>query len=56
MKVKIGNTIFNSLEQPIMIILEEDDKTNIGSMPNSNNKYCSFPEEYDIEEIKQFMK
>jgi len=56
MKVKIGDTIYNSSEQPVMIILTEKDKQNIAMMANTAKKYCSFPESWNIEEIERFMK
>lgn len=55
MKVKIGDKIYDSNEQPIMIILEDFDKENLLNM-GEQVKYCSFPENYDIEEIKKFMQ
>jgi hypothetical protein len=42
MKVKIGNTIYDSNDQPIMLILDEDDKNNIGSMIPENKLYVKF--------------
>lgn len=43
MKVKINDTIYNSEEQPIMVILSSKDKENISKMPTDNGKYCGFP-------------
>lgn len=42
MKVKIGNTIYNSNEEPIMLILSESDKENITNMATEAIKFCSF--------------
>jgi hypothetical protein len=56
MKVKIGDKIFDSEEEPIMIILNEGDKRNISSMHEDVTKYCTFPENWNIEDIKEFMK
>ena len=56
MKVKIGDKIYDSNEEPVMIILSEDDKKNIGNMVPQATKYCSFPDTCDIEKIKEFMK
>jgi hypothetical protein len=56
MKVKIGNTIYDSNEEPIMLILSELDKKNITWMATDATKYCSFPDDYDLDDIKEFMK
>jgi hypothetical protein len=55
MKVKIGNTIYDAEEEPIMIILDEDDKINISKMETAR-KYCVYPDDYDTEKIKEFME
>ena len=55
MKVKIGEMIFDSNIEPIMLILEEGDKINIAAM-GEQKKYCSFPEFLNEEEIIDFMK
>ncbi len=56
MKVKIGEKLYDSNEEPILIVLSEDDKDNIKNMSPEATKYCSFPDTYDLEKIKEFMK
>ncbi len=57
MKVKISDKIYDSNEQPIMLILEDDDKRNISWMASNATKYCSYPDEgFTEDEIKDFMK
>jgi hypothetical protein len=55
MKVKIGNKIIDSNDQPIMIIFDEGEKELIGSMEGQAMKYCSFPESSKIPDIEEFM-
>jgi hypothetical protein len=55
MKVKIGNRIIDSNEQPVMIILSNDEKEMIGNMAGQDLKFCCFPEDSSVEEIEQFM-
>ena len=56
MKVKIGNTIYDAEDQPVMIILSDEDKENISNMPETNTKYCCFPcSGYTEKEIEDFM-
>lgn len=55
MKVKIGDTIYDSNIEPIMLILDVDDKNNISNM-GEQTKYCSFPENTETEKVVQFMK
>lgn len=56
MKVKIGEKVYDSNEEPILVILSEDDKENIRNMSPKATKYCSFPDIYDLEKVKDFMK
>jgi hypothetical protein len=56
MKVKIGEKIYDSNEEPILIFLSEEDKENIKNMIPEATKYCSFPDTYDLGKIKEFMK
>ncbi|MEK6829502.1 MAG: hypothetical protein AABY15_05195 [Nanoarchaeota archaeon] len=56
MKVKIGDKIYDANEEPIMLILNDADKNNIANMHSDKYKYAAFPDEMDIEEVKEFMK
>lgn len=56
MKVKIGDTIYDSETEPIMVILSESDKQNIANMLPEATKYCSYPDTIPTDEIRQFMK
>lgn len=56
MIVKIGNKCYDSNQEPIMVILSNDDKELIGSMAPDAFKYCSYPEcGYTEDEICEFM-
>lgn len=55
MKVKVGNKIYNSEDEPIMVILEGNDKKNIASMSEKAKKYCSFPDTMSKEDISKWM-
>lgn len=56
MKVKIGNKIYNSQDQPIMIILEDYNKKDISNMAEYAHKYCEFSDNITEEEAREFMK
>lgn len=56
MIVKIGDKLYDSEQEPIMIVLSDDDKNNITQMLPEAKKYCSFPEAMELNEIKNFMK
>lgn len=58
MKVKIGDRIYDSNDEPIMLILSDIDKENIKNMHSDATKYCTYPddEEYSVNKIKRFMK
>ena len=44
MKVKIGTHIFDSENEPIMVILSDKDKQNIRDMSPTDTKYACFPD------------
>lgn len=56
MKIKVGNKIYDAEDEPIMIILTDKDKKNIKNMLPTATKYCSYPDNYDSDDIRKFMK
>ena len=63
MKVKIGNTIFDSNYEPIMLIFEKDEeRINVGKQifemvqSDTIRKYVQFPDSMNVDEIIKFMK
>jgi len=54
MKVKIGNQIFNSDNQPIMLILDDDEKELLRYM-EKQNKICFYPYNTSISDVSKFM-
>lgn len=55
MKVKIGNEIYDSSKEPIMLILTDIDKDLISRMHPKAFKYCAFPDTWQENEIKKWM-
>ena len=56
MKVKVGNKVYDSGQEAIMVILTDKDKENIANMLPSCTKYCEYQEEqYTLEEIEEWM-
>lgn len=55
MIVKVGDKLYDSNEQPIMLILSKKDKELIMNMAPWATKYCSFPEGSTEEDIKKWM-
>lgn len=61
MKVRVRDKIYDSENEPVMIILAEQDKINIANMLNDCFKYCVFPgnSEWvgnDYQKIHKFME
>jgi hypothetical protein len=56
MKVKIGDKIYDSREEPILLILSEEDKRNLERMDTEATKFLSFPDKMDLNEAKRFME
>jgi len=56
MKVKVGNTIYDGEDLPVMVILTDQDKENIRNMLPECNKYCMYPDSIDPVEIQEWME
>jgi len=56
MKVKVGNKLYDAELQPVMVILEGNDKANIAQMTKEATKYCSYPDDADPKEILKWMR
>jgi len=56
MKVKIGSTVYDSDEQPIMLILPGAEKQLIANMAPDAHKFCVYPKGSAEEDIKHFME
>lgn len=56
MKVKIGDTIYDAKDQPIMLILNSKDKENIKNMHEEATMFCEYPNGSDKEEILKLME
>ncbi len=56
MKVKVGDKVYDSNEEPILLVMSVDDKVNIMNMPKEATKYCSFPDSMTVEEGMKWMK
>lgn len=54
MKVKIGNTVYDSTAEPILLMLDDEDVENISNMGEQRN-YCSFPHDEDVDKISKWM-
>ena len=55
MKVKIKDQIYDSNEEPIMLILTDIEKEHIRDMPSECTKYASAPDSLGAEGLKAFM-
>jgi len=55
MKVKIGDTYYDSEDHPIMIVLSDADKRNIANMHPSATKYCVYDSSMDNKTIMDWM-
>lgn len=61
MKVKVGNKVYDSNNEPIMIILNNGEKQQIANMHPDATKYCQYPDDEewmanDYEKIKNWMR
>jgi hypothetical protein len=59
MKVKIGNTWYDSMHEPICVELTDKDKENIQNMLPESKKYACFPDSWDGKpksKLREWMK
>lgn len=56
MKVVIGNMIIDAENEPIMIIMNENDKKNISNMEQNSNCYISYPKHFNSADIIKWAK
>lgn len=57
MKVKVGNKVYDCAVEPVMVILEGNDKENIKNMLPECTKYASFPDGLmNEDEMRAWMK
>lgn len=61
MKVKIGNVIHDAEKEPIMVILNKEEKQQIADMDPNATKYCQYPDTDEwqangYQKIKEWMK
>jgi len=54
MKVKIGSTIHDSNDEPIMVILSEEEKELVRDM-GGQMRLCCYPDKCDVSSIVKFM-
>jgi hypothetical protein len=55
MKVKIGEKIYDTENEPVMIILNDKDKQNIANMHPNADSYCGYPDTLSEQEVERFM-
>jgi hypothetical protein len=55
MIVKIRDKYYDSEETPIMLVLTDNDKQNITNMLPECDRYCSYPDGMDSNEIPNWM-
>jgi hypothetical protein len=44
MKIKIGDNIYESNREPIMVIMSKEERKQIAEMPENYDRYCQYPD------------
>ncbi|KKL04225.1 hypothetical protein LCGC14_2618210 [marine sediment metagenome] len=44
MKIKVGDKVYDSSKEPVMVIFDQSDKESISNMAPVATMYCAFPE------------
>lgn len=55
MKIKIGDTWYDSDRQPLMVRFSAEEKNLVANMSGENNNFCCFPEGTPTEAVRAFM-
>lgn len=55
MIVKVGDLTYDSKKEPVMIVLSEKDRENIGKMPENGTMYACFPKGIKEEDMIKWM-
>ena len=55
MKVMIDKHIYDGKKEIVMIILTDEDKTNIRNMDKDCNIYCEYPDEANTNKVVELM-
>ena len=55
MKVKIGDKIHDSNEEPIMLVLDDNDKENIKNMDSNKYKFITYPKGMSNEDVREWI-
>lgn len=56
MRVKIGDKVYDPNKEPIMLILTDTDKHNIGNMSPECNTYVIFPKHLNKDKVNEWTK
>jgi hypothetical protein len=60
MKVKVGDKVYDSEDEPVMVIVDDNDKEHIGRMLGTTaTKYCCCPktdEWRNVKKVREWMK
>ena len=56
MKIVIGNMIIDADKEPIMIMLNENDKRNIANMDENCFNYICYPKSFQSDHVIQWAK
>ena len=55
MRVLVNKVVYDSNLVPVLLVLEDGDKKNIGSMLPENKKYLSYPPQWTQDELQAFL-
>ena len=56
MRIKVGSKIYDSEKQPLMVILNTEEKCLIAHMAPDSHKFCVYPKDYDRGKVNEFMQ
>lgn len=56
MKVKVGNKVYDGNQEPVMVILTDEDKRNIANMLPECTKYAVCPDDNPQSDFDRWME
>jgi hypothetical protein len=54
MKVKIRGAMYDSENEPVMVVLSQDEKVYISEM--EGEMYCNYPDDLDPDKVREWME
>lgn len=56
MKVVVGEVLYESTDEPILLVLTPEEKELIKTMPEDHKRFCVYPENMEEKEVNEWLR